>query len=43
MFKLLDWMFMHSARKYFCKKELKAGKCDYLRKQCCMYRNVCKL
>lgn len=43
MFKLLDWLFMYSDRKYFCKEELKVGKCDPFRKQCCMYRNVCKL
>ena len=43
MFKLLDWISTRSARKYFCKLELKSGKCDAYRKQCCMYRYICKL
>ena len=43
MFKLMDKIFMYFNRRYFCKKELKENKCDKLHKQCCMYRDICKL
>lgn len=43
MFKLLNILFMRSARRYFCKDELKKKKCDELHKKCCMYKHICKL
>lgn len=43
MFKLYEKTMMFFDRKYFCKEELKNKKCSELRKQCCMWRHVCKL
>ena len=43
MFKILDTIWMFFDRKYFCKEELKNKKCNRVKKECCMYKHVCKL
>nr|DAF06787.1 MAG TPA: hypothetical protein [Caudoviricetes sp.] len=43
MFTLIEKIMMYFDRKYFCKKELQNGKCEEIKKKCCMYKHICKL
>lgn len=44
MFKLFDKILMWWNRRYFCKEDLKKGKCSSdLKRECCMYQYICKL